>query len=90
MNVTIQTAITNKTDVCPAVIAGIADFADKAVRKTQFPELKKKTVSLNMYRIPVSVSAAEFVPDFAPAEFGKWKIIIKLKIDEFLIYFLEK
>ena len=48
MNVTIQIVITNKTDACRADIAEIADFADKAARKMQFPELKKKTGNLNM------------------------------------------
>ena len=61
----------NKTDVCPADIAEIADYADKAVHKMQFQELIKATASLNTYQTRTNVSAAEFAPDFAHAVFGK-------------------
>ena len=55
MNAIRQTVITNKTGVCLAVIAEIADYADKAARKTQFQELKKKTANLSTFPILLNV-----------------------------------
>ena len=55
MNVTVQIAITNKTGVCHAVIAEIADYANKAAPKMQFQELTKVTANLNMYQTRTNV-----------------------------------
>lgn len=63
----------SRIGVCLAVTAGIAGFADRAVPRMQFQELKKKTVNLNMYLIQISVLVAEFAQGFAHVEFGKWK-----------------
>ena len=38
----------------PADTAEIADYANRVARKTQFQELKKKTVNLNTFRIPLN------------------------------------
>jgi len=61
----------NRTDVCPADIAEIADFVNRAARKMLFQELKKRTANMSTYQIRINVSGAEFVPACAPAESGK-------------------
>ena len=54
MNVILQTAITNKIDVCLADIAEIAVCANKAALKMPYPELNMKTDNLNIFQIPTN------------------------------------
>ena len=71
MNVTTQIVITNKTDVCPADIAETVDYANRVARKMQYQGQKKKTENLNIYQTRINVQAAEYVPAYVPAVFGK-------------------
>ncbi len=45
----------NKIAVCPAVIAGIVDYANKVVRKTQYRELNMKVTNLNTFQTQTNV-----------------------------------
>ena len=71
MSVIIQTATTNKTDVCRADTAVIVVYVNRAARKMQFRELNIVTANLNTFQTRINVQAAEFAQDYVPAEYGK-------------------